>query len=220
MAETSANECQGATFEIPVALTGISATSGGGGGGPIDADLDSYWSIASGGNDCNDANPLIHPGASEIPNALDDNCDGTIDEGFQVFAYPDIDADGFGATSGQYFSSLPNGFVTVSGDCNDGDPTVHPGGTEQFNAMDDDCDGLIDEDFNALVAYPDVDDDGYGDFFSTGQTFVGVPAGFVTDHTDCNDADFEINPGQTEVFNGIDDDCDGMIDDNAVGAPV
>ncbi|HEU5182037.1 MAG TPA: putative metal-binding motif-containing protein [Candidatus Polarisedimenticolia bacterium] len=79
-------------------------------------------------NDCNDSNPAIHPGATEICNGVDDNCTAGIDEGF--------DGDGDGVT-------------TCGGDCNDANPAIRPGATEICNGVDDNCTGGIDEGFDA-----------------------------------------------------------------------
>jgi len=97
-----------------------------------------------GGEDCEDTNPAIHPGAAEQCNLVDDDCDGQIDEG--CGGCPDADMDGFTRSScgGQ--------------DCDDTSPAKHPGATEQCNTVDDDCDGQIDE---GCVVCPDADGDGF-----------------------------------------------------------
>jgi hypothetical protein len=99
-----------------------------------DADGDGVKAAA----DCDDHDAAIHPGAAEICNGKDDNCDGKTDEGF--------DADGDGTP-----------ICAVSGkvaDCDDKDPAVHPGAAETCNGKDDDCNGTIDEGF-------DKDNDGF-----------------------------------------------------------
>lgn len=78
------------------------------------------------GNDCNDLNAAVNPGATEICNGIDDDCDGLIDD-----ADPDMDLDG-------------DGYGACVDDCDDMDPAVHPGASEVCNGTDDDCDGVID----------------------------------------------------------------------------
>ncbi len=67
---------------------------------------------------------------------------------------------------------------------------------------------------NGRLVYRDADGDGFGD---AGQPIPrcdgSIPAGYVVDHTDCNDVNPNIHPGATEGCNGIDDDCDGIVDD-------
>ncbi len=181
----------------------IAASTGG-----IDSDGDGY----STDTDCNDNDPLVHPGATERCNGFDDNCDTLVDEGF--------DRDG-------------DGFTTCNGDCNDGNPLVHPGVPEICNSADDNCDGVVDEGF-------DADGDGYtacgGDcndadpLISPAQTETcnglddncnlvideGYDAdadGYTTCAGDCNDADALINPAQTETCNGLDDNCSLSVDE-------
>ncbi len=112
---------------------------------------DTVWSclLQSGyvanNTDCNDSNTSIHPGAIEICNGIDDNCDGQIDEIKSIF-YHDVDADGFGNLSDTVqVCAAPTGYVSNSTDCNDSNINVHPGATEICNGIDDDCDDQIDE---------------------------------------------------------------------------
>lgn len=176
--------------------------------------------------DCND-NPvaggaLIHPGAPELENGLDDDCDGLTDEP-SVF-YIDIDLDGFGTLQSNIVAiEVPPGFSADSTDCNDdpllGGATVYPGAPELLNEIDDNCNGLTDESF----VYQDADHDGYGNplVFSNAEDSL---MGYVADNTDCNDS-FQaggaaIHPNATDICNGIDDDCNGQIDDNKIVATI
>jgi hypothetical protein len=68
-----------------------------------------------------------------------------------------------------------------------------------------------------LTRYRDADGDGYGNPAVTTETCNGsIPAGYVADMTDCNDANASIHPGATELCNGVDDNCDVTIDNGAV----
>jgi hypothetical protein len=164
--------------------------------------------------DCNDADGAVNPGATEVCNGIDDNCDGNTDEGVQNTYYADADGDTYGdAGSTTMACSAPEGYVSDATDCNDADGAVNPGATEVCNGIDDNCDGNIDEGLTFTTYYADADGDTYGDAASTVTTCDGAPEGYVSDATDCNDADGAVNPGATEVCNGIDDNCDGNIDE-------
>lgn len=94
---------------------------------PVDNDGDGYTSDI----DCNDNDSSINPGATEICNSVDDDCDGLIDEGF------DVDGDGY---------------TSCGGDCNDNDATINPGASEtSCDGIDNDCDLLIDEDYASYI---------------------------------------------------------------------
>lgn len=82
------------------------------------------WTVGRG--DCDDNNPDVYPGAPEVCNGVDDNCNAVVDEGC------DVDNDRDGWTIGE-------------GDCDDNNPNVHPGAAESCNSVDDDCDGQVDE---------------------------------------------------------------------------
>lgn len=192
--------------------------------GDVNQDGDGF--TADCGQDCDDSDPNVNPGATEVSNGIDDDCDGAIDE-----VVTDFDGDGFAAP--------PDG-----ADCDDGDASIHPGATELANGVDDDCDGAADEGF------ADVDEDGHlappggGDCndanpaIHPGATEV-MDAGDVDEDCDgladcadpnrvgeadadtdtylecgdCDDAAEFVNPGATEAFNGVDDDCDGQVDE-------
>lgn len=71
----------------------------------------------------------------------------------------------------------------------------------------------------SVIYYADADGDGYGNLLVPSLPLTtGQPVGYVTNSTDCNDANANVNPGKIEIaYNGIDDNCDGMIDE---GFPV
>ncbi len=87
----------------------------------------------------------MHPGATELCNGIDDNCDGEMDQGAVTTWYQDSDGDGYGWTTiTQVACSKPAGFVALPGDCHDNNAAIHPGPTELCNGIDDDCDSQID----------------------------------------------------------------------------
>lgn len=96
--------------------------------------------------DCDDTSAAIFPGAEELCNGLDDNCDGQIDEGVQITYYIDSDGDGFGDRGQTILAcDAPSGYSRFNTDCNDSDSQINPRAAEQCNGIDDNCDALIDE---------------------------------------------------------------------------
>ncbi len=170
---------------------------------------------ADAGFDCRDTNDNVYPGASEVCNGTDDDCDGNVDEGATGTYYLDGDGDGFGTTSTSIEACQPpEGYVSNTLDCDDSSATVFPGAPETCNTVDDNCNGTADEGV-LLVFYADNDGDGYGDLSQTTQACT-APPGYVSDHTDCRDDDVQIHPGAEEVCNGSDDDCDTVVDEDAM----
>jgi hypothetical protein len=178
-----------------------------------DRDGDGYVACA----ECDDQDPAVHPGARELCDGVDDDCDGTVDEPSADDAsdwYLDGDHDGYGSTL-VVACDPPLGAVAIGGDCDDADGLVSPAGVEVCNGIDDDCDGAIDDDpADGATWYHDADGDGYGE--PTPILACDAPPDGVTDGTDCDDGDASVNPGAVEVGNGVDDDCDGQIDDGVV----
>lgn len=170
--------------------------------------------------DCNDSDVNVNPSTSEVCNGIDDNCNGTIDEGTCVdptIWYRDVDADGFGNTNVTTMAlSQPPGYVARGGDCNDSDPEVNPAASELcYNGIDDNCDELIDASCNLYIWYQDSDSDGYGNANVT-RVAPQQPAGFVDRFGDCNDQNPAVNPGAAEVCDEIDNDCDGQVNEGGV----
>ncbi len=172
------------------------------------------------GTDCDDADPSVFPGAEEVCNEQDDDCDAEVDEGVTSVFYIDLDGDGWGAPETTTDACAePEGYSADVGDCDDSEAAVFPGATEVCNGLDDNCDGLTDDADPSLdlstasTWFADTDADGFGDP-STGTLTCEAPSGYSTDATDCDDSNAAVNPVATEVCNSLDDDCDGDIDDN------
>jgi hypothetical protein len=174
--------------------------------------------------DCDDADPAVFPGADEVCNDIDDDCDGIIDESGAIDAptwYTDADADGYGdPAGGTRACDAPSGSVADDTDCDDSDADTNPGATEYCDGHDDDCDGTIDEDdaADAVSWTADADGDGYGDSASGSTIACEAPSGYVSDDTDCDDADDHVNPGAAELCDGVDTDCDSATGESGLAA--
>jgi hypothetical protein len=168
--------------------------------------------------DCDDTDAGVNPGADESCNGIDDDCDGTIDEDSAIDAltwYVDADGDAYGDSASTTLAcEIPSGYTDNDDDCDDDDTGVNPGATELCNGVDDDCDGSTDEDdaADALTWYADADLDGYGDATVT-TAACDEPSGWVADDTDCDDGEILVNPGESEQCDGLDNDCDGEVDE-------
>ena len=95
--------------------------------------------------DCDDENAAVHPGATEICDNTDNNCDGSIDEGLvELVWYEDADGDGFGNNDEMIVGcGAPAGYISDNTDCNDDNAAVHPGAVEiTGNGIDENCDNL------------------------------------------------------------------------------
>jgi len=104
-----------------------------------DDDNDSHQSANFGGDDCNDNDGQVYPGAPELCDGKDNNCDTTVDE------YTDGDGDG----SSDCADNDGDGFTEIGGDCNDINPNIFPCAQEIYDGIDNDCDGMVDNPANA-----------------------------------------------------------------------
>ena len=188
----------------------------------LDMDEDGY-SVNDG--DCDDENSSISPDVVEECDGVDNNCDGEIDE-IDAFGstthYYDEDGDGYGdAQSSVKACAETLGIVANNDDCDDTEIGAYPGAPEYCDGIDNSCDGVIDEyAVDGFVAYPDADEDGFGDMYSA-ILLCELTSGYLMDGSDCNDATNSIYPGAPEYCDSYDNDCDGIVDeDDAVNAEV
>jgi hypothetical protein len=162
--------------------------------------------------DCNDNDAMINPGATELCDGIDNNCNDQTDEGLtQTSYYLDTDTDGFGSGTAIVSCSSPgSNYVTVTGDCDDNDPLIYPGATEVCDNIDNNCDGSIDEGLTQTSYYLDADTDGFG----SGSAVLSCSspgANYVSVNGDCNDANTSIYPSAVDIpNNGVDENCDGV----------
>ena len=129
--------------------------------------------------------------------------------------YADGDSDLFGdAGTSVAACDQPDGYVADATDCDDSNALANPTETEVCDGFDDDCDGVADgeDSADASTWYADTDGDGYGDA-AVEVIACEAPTGYVADATDCDDEDDGANPGAAEVCDGVDDDCDGDVDE-------
>ena len=213
------NDCDGEVDE-DASLTFYADRDGDGYGllGETTAACSAPAGYAATPGDCDDTAAVVNPGAEEVCDSQDNDCDGDIDEGLGSTSYADLDGDGYGDPASATTScEAPAGWVAVGGDCDDAAAAVNPGADEVCDSQDNDCDSLIDDADPSLLSgsggawYTDGDGDGYGTGAATRACVA--PAGSASVGGDCDDAAAAINPGASEVCDAEDNDCDGLIDD-------
>lgn len=194
---TNNSDCDDNTSAIGIATTSFY----------LDADNDGYGNASTSvvacfapvgyvvnNTDCDDSEATVYPGAPEICDGLDNDCDTQFDEGLPLITYyNDLDGDGLGDPALAIQScSVPSGGVLNSDDCDDTDPAPNAG---------------------AFKYFLDADGDSFGDvnnFIFDCSAFSPLP-NYVADSTDCNDSVATIFPNAIDNFgDGIDQDCDGV----------
>jgi hypothetical protein len=187
-----------------------------------DADGDGWRTC---GGDCDDSNPNVHPGAVEIQDTIDNNCNGENNEENLL----DIDDDG-------------DGYNEIAGDCDDNDSSVNIDAEDLVDGIDNNCDGVIDEDtdyfdddgdgwteiegdcddmdadINPLAEEVENEvDDNCDDRIDEGSDFWDDDGDGLTEtEGDCADWNAWIYEGAKEFCDGIDNDCDGLVDEGVV----
>ncbi|HHN74011.1 MAG TPA: M6 family metalloprotease domain-containing protein, partial [Acidobacteria bacterium] len=169
----------------------------------IDDDVDNY---AECDGDCDDSDSSINPDAAEICDGIDNDCDGTVDDGLPTNTYyRDFDGDTYGDpnnTVEDCASTPPTGYVTDNSDCDDTNDQIHPNATEiACDNVDQACDGSANE-------APDDDNDGYDQCDpSDPYDGDGLPV-------DCDDTNGQIHPNATEIAcDNVDQACDGSANE-------
>ncbi|RME26898.1 MAG: hypothetical protein D6798_05720, partial [Deltaproteobacteria bacterium] len=176
-------------------------------------------------SDCDDGDPLSFPGSDEFCDGKDNDCDGLVDDqdpdtdpDSMPWWYQDLDGDGYGDPDSGIQRCDPPGPTAVDNDldCNDSSPGISPDAEEVCDAIDNDCDGLIDDSDPNLnpvgmdTWYYDFDGDGFGDAGVTVQA-CNQPWFYVGDNTDCDDTDPFVQDSLTTRW-AVDGDGDGYGD--------
>ena len=181
-----------------------------------DQDVDGYCSW----EDCNNNDDGVNPGVEESCDKVDNDCDGEIDESTASDAllwYLDNDGDGYGSagvTVPATSCDPPTGYADNNVDCDDNDRNIFPGAHEACDNLDNNCDSIVDNPSDndgdgATICDGDCDDSD-----PTRENLDADRDGQSTCGGDCNDNDARVETGSAESCDGVDNDCDGDIDEN------
>jgi hypothetical protein len=154
----------------------------------IDNDGDSYHSLDSGGDDCDDDDPDRYPGAAEICDAAgtDEDCNP------ETFGFRDADNDGFGDDFCCNTDSEENEYC--GNDCDDTRASTNRLALDVCDGLDNNCDGAIDDE-TSITQYVDWDLDGHGDPEEETPRVCPGEAGYSPLSNDCDDENPAIQPG-------------------------
>ncbi len=166
------------------------------------------------GEDCDDSDASVRPGATEACNGVDDDCDGSIDEGVLVRFFEDADGDGYAsdAEDALFVDACrpPSGYSERRGDCDDSVASTNPAAFDRCDDtnVDDDCSGT-------------PNDPAGGCSCTNGATRPcplpgACGAGTQTCVGGAWPVDCTILPTEEVCANGLDEDCDGAPDDGCV----
>ena len=182
-----------------------------------DDDQDGVYSYL----DCDDNDSSVYPNAPEVCDGKDNDCNGLIDEGLPTFTYFfDGDGDGYGTAetmASVCSTEAPSNYVDNDLDCDDTNPMINPESPEVCDGLDNNCSGLADDGLMTFTYYFDEDGDGFGDLNTPLDTCADTaPEFYVLNSLDCDDTNPAVNPDTIEIEDGLDNDCNGLIDDDVV----
>jgi hypothetical protein len=161
-----------------------------------DADGDGFRTCQG---DCLDTNFTAYPGAQQICDGINNDCS---DPSWPAVPANEVDYDG-------------DGYSICAGDCDEAHAAVHPGAAEVCNGIDDNCNGLNDDGITQ-TRYRDADGDTWGDP-TVSQVTCALPVGWVLQAGDCDDTRASVYPGAPEICDGIDNGCNGQVDEDTSG---
>ncbi|GDX80516.1 hypothetical protein LBMAG42_23270 [Deltaproteobacteria bacterium] len=170
--------------------------------------------------DCDDEDGTVNPGIREVCDGRDEDCSGAADD---PYWWLDADGDAFGRDDDKLLSCASDvaGRAPAAGDCDDANKAINPAADERCDDadVDEDCDGLADDDDTFVVgatpAYLDGDGDGYGTASSALPAACELASGYSRSASDCDDSRSDVSPAATEVcYDGLDQNCDAVNDDD------